>query len=476
MSMLQSYSAQGEVFYDDGGRSRSLSHFLGILKRRALYCAGAFLTVLLIGAFVTAIQRPIYEAKGKVLVESQEIPTDLVRPTVTQTANERIQVIQQRIMTRDNLLALVNKYKMFASEQRWMSATDILDLMRERTQFELVDIDSTLGGNSTSGGNATPGRPKSAPKPPGAPISTIAFTVSFQYENPEITSRVANDFLTLILSEDARNRTNSATETTAFLTRESQRLQGELAAIEAQITESTTKGTDPTAGPSAAPMDPAKIQIVELTKLKEELAQKSSIYSAEHPAIKALKKKVAAMEELAAQTPAAASAQANRGLVELQRQAATAQKNLDETNKKLDEARLGEKLERDQQSERLQVIEQPVQPQQPIRPNRIKLLALSFALAIAAGAGTVFAAETFDSSIRHSRELLGVASGRLIVSIPYIATRAETVRRRRRFWLSAGVILLLLVAGVVGFVFFGPPIDPSRINQFLLDRLTQLTK
>jgi uncharacterized protein involved in exopolysaccharide biosynthesis len=449
--MLQSYSAQGEAFYDGGAQGIGLSQSLQILKRRALYCAAAFSIILLAGAFVTAIQRPIYEAKGKVLVESQGIPTDLVKPTVTQSANERIQVIQQRIMTRDNLLALVNKYKMFAREQQWMSATDILDLMRERTKFDLVDI------------NATPGRPG---------LSTIAFTVSFDYENPEITVRVANDILTLILSEDARSRTNSATETTTFLASESQRLQGELAAIEVQINENKTKAVDPT----VPAMDPTKFQVMELTKLKEELAQKSSIYSAEHPAIKALKKKISAMEELVAQTPSAAIAQVSAGLIELQRQAAATEKNLEETNKKLDEARLGEKLERDQQSERLQVIEQPVQPQNPIKPNRIKLLALSFALAIAAGAGAVFAAESFDKSIRNARQLIGVANGRLIVSIPYIATRTETVRRRSRFLLSVGILLILLVAGVVGFIFFGPPIDPSWIKQFSLDRLTGLTK
>ena len=449
--MLQSYTAPSEVLYEGGGQGLDLSHFWGILKRRALYCVAAFSLVLLLGAFITAIQRPIYQAQGKVLVESQGIPTDLVRPTVTQTANERIQVIQQRIMTRDNLLALVNKYKMFSREQQWMSATDILDLMRERTLFELVDL------------NATPGR---------SGTSTIAFTIKFQYENPDIASRVANDILTLILSEDARNRTNSATETTTFLTRESQRLQGELAALEAQIAANRTKITDPTVGA----MDPAKLQVVELTKLKEELAQKSSIYSAEYPGIKTLKKRIAAMEQLVAQTPSAAIAQENSGIFELQRQAAATEKSLDDTNKKLDAARLGEKLERDQQSERLQVIEQPVQPSKPIKPNKIKLLSLSFALAMAAGAGAIFAAESLDKSIRNSRELLRVAGGRLIVSIPYIATRAETFRRKSRFIGLAGILLILLLAGVVGFVLFGPPIDPSWINQFTLERLTALTK
>jgi uncharacterized protein involved in exopolysaccharide biosynthesis len=448
--MLQTYSAQSEAYFDRDGAGVSLGHFLQILKRRSLYFVVLSSVVLLLGAFVTAIQRPIYHAEGRVLVESQQIPTDLVMPTVTDTANERIQVIQQRILTRDHLLALVNKYGMFARERQWMSDTELLDLMREHTKFELVDIDTT-------------GRQSAA--------STIAFTVSFEYDNPEVTQRVVSDFLTLILDEDARNRTNRAAETTNFLTRESESLQGKLAAIEAQITENQNQPHDDTTS-----TDPARIQAADLTKLKEDLAEKSAIYSDAHPSVIALKKKIAAMEALVAKTPSPAAAQANSGLIELERQQIETEKGLEENNKKLEEARLGEKMERDQQSERLEVIEQPVLPQTPVRPNRLKLLAITLALAMVVGAGAVFAAESLDSSIRHSRELLGVANGRLIVSIPYIATRAETFRRKSRLAILASIVGVLLLTGLVGFLFFGPPIDLTWVNQFWLDHLTRLTK
>src|SRR5262249_10416304 len=150
--------------------------------RRKFHFLIPFSLVLLIGSFIIAIQQPIFEAKGKVLVETQDIPADLVRPTITDTANQRIQVIQQRIMTRDNLLALVNKYGMFVDERQWMSGTDLLDLMRQRTTFDLVDITSS--------------------KPTLRQTDeTIAFTVSFQYENPAIALNVTNDFMTLILNE-----------------------------------------------------------------------------------------------------------------------------------------------------------------------------------------------------------------------------------------------------------------------------------
>jgi uncharacterized protein involved in exopolysaccharide biosynthesis len=444
--MLRKYSAPNEAFYEGASQNVGLVHYWGILKRRALFFAVPFSIVLLLGTLVIAIQRPIYEAAGKILVESQEIPTDLVKPTVTDSANERIQVMQQRIMTRDNLLALVNKYGMFAGQRQWMSDTQLLDLMRERTKFELVDINSST---------------------PGA--ATIAFTVSFDYENPDVTLSVANDFLTLVLNEDASNRTNRATETTNFLSIESQRLQSELATIEAQIEQIKVQ-------PATSDIsDPAQMQVVELTRLQEDLAQKSSIYSSAHPYLKALRKKIAAMKQLIAHTPHQ-SAPAERGLIELDRQQTAIEKNLEDTNNKLEQARLGEKLERDQQSERLQVIEQPVLPQKPIKPNKLKLLALAFALATMAGAGAVFAAESFDTSIRHSHELIGAANGGLVVSIPYITTRAETFRKKGRNVFVASVFGAVLIAGLAVPFFFGPPIDLSWVNPFWLDHLTRLSK
>ena len=214
--MLQAYnefSEQSDAFESVGGVGQGLSitQYWDIAKRRAIYFILTFVVVLLAGAFVTAIQRPIYEAKGRILVESQQIPTNLVMPTVTESANQRIQVIQQQIMTRDNLMTLVKKYGMFPREQEWMSTTDLLDLMRQRTQFELVGTNSGQPGQNT-----------------------IAFTVSFEYENPDVTLKVTNDLLTLILAEDARSRSTRATETAEFLNRESQRLQGELASIDAR--------------------------------------------------------------------------------------------------------------------------------------------------------------------------------------------------------------------------------------------------
>jgi uncharacterized protein involved in exopolysaccharide biosynthesis len=453
--MLQYASpAPQHGFVEEPGHS-GLEHYIAIAKRRFFYFFIPFVLALVLGFFIVAIQKPIYQAEGKILVETQDIPIDLVRPTVMETANQRVQVIQQRIMTRDNLLAIVKKFDLFPSQQRWMSSSQLLDLMRERTKLKLVDLTLPTQQNNL----------------------TIAFTLSFDYEYPDIAARVANEFLTLVLSEDARNRTNRASETTKFLEQESKRLQGVLASIQAQVAAAALKPPDPLKEVPAQ----IKTQRAELTKLKMELVDKSSTYSEAHPQVKALKKRIAALEKIVSEEPeeskAAAAANTDNGLDVLKQQLTTAEVNLDEANHKLSAARLGESLERNQQSERLQVIEQPVVPQKPIRPSRPKLLALAFVLALFAGVGTVMTAESLDKSIHSAQELAGIVDSRFIVAIPYISTQIEARRKKRRIVLLIGGLVLLALAAIAGALYFGPSIDLSSwVDRSWLDQLTRLSK
>jgi uncharacterized protein involved in exopolysaccharide biosynthesis len=429
--MLDTYAAtQDQVFYDERPGQAGLAHYLDIAKRRLLYFIIPFILVFGAGALVIAIQRPIYLAEGRILVESQDIPADLVRPTVMDTANQRIQVIQQRIMTRDNLLALINKFGLFTSQQKWMAASQLLDLMRERTKLELVDLSHPAQQNNL----------------------TIALKLSFEYENPQLAMRVANEFLTLILAADARTRITRATETTKFLARDVARIEGDLGAVDAQIALARQR-----------PLTLAKSDELgtELTKLKADLLQKSSLYSNAHPEVRALKRRIAALEQAIAKKPPEPDKPVETGLDELLKQRTSVEKNLDEANRKLAAARLGESLERDQQSERLQVIEQPTVPQKPVKPNRPKLFAMAFILAGMVGMGTVIAAESLDRTIRNTQQLFGVVDSHMIVAIPYISTQAEMARRKRKIVLALLFPFVLIGGGVGALLYLGLPTDLS---------------
>src|SRR5262249_460759 len=281
---------------------------------------------------------PTYLSEGKILVESQQIPTDLVRPTVTAAAKERIQVIQQRVTTRDNLLAIADKYQMFADRRDRLSRTELLELMRDSIKVTPIVLDQAAGKNET-----------------------IAVTVGFSNRQPDIATKAANELLTLFLNEDARNRTNRAVETTKFLSREVQRLEGELGSIETKIAEvKRQQRNSPTLQTVGGQLSP-------LAMAKAELAAKSAIYSKSHPELRRLKAQIEALEKMdlgGPQTPAAAAVPVEQNdseaLDALIGKRLTIQNSLETATQKLAAARLGENLERDQFSERLEVIEQAV--------------------------------------------------------------------------------------------------------------------
>jgi len=211
-----------------------------------------------------------------------------------------------------------------------------------------------------------------------------------------------------------------------------ERLQAENAAIEAriaqakeaQLTSSSTSGNDP------------------LAQLKADYLQKSAIYSEKHPVMKALKRQIDAAEKMAGPNPSSEA-----GLDALQSQHEATQKNLEAATAKYSAAQLGEALEKNQQSEKLEVLEQPTLPQEPIKPNRRKILTMSFALAFAAGAGLTLLLELFDKTLRRSSDIYSIVNSDLVVQVPYIATKAEQlqVQRRKKLFIFTAIAALLAV-------------------------------
>src|SRR5438874_2613030 len=128
-------SYQAEV-----GQSRllELSFYWQLIKRRALYFIVPFMLVLPVGLAVAVLLPATYVSEGKILVQSQQIPTELVRPTVTSAAQERIQVIEQRTMTRENLLAIIDKFQLFPNQRNLMSATQLVEMMKKKASIAPV--------------------------------------------------------------------------------------------------------------------------------------------------------------------------------------------------------------------------------------------------------------------------------------------------------------------------------------------------
>jgi len=400
-------------------------YYWELLKRRIFYFVIPFVLIASAGIGTALVWPPTYLSEGKILVQSQQIPTELVRPTVTNAAQERIQVIEQRTMTRENMLAIIDKFQLFPNQRNLMSVTQLVDLMKKKAKIASLAQPLAFSRRSEN--------------------PTIVFTVGFEDSDPAIAARVANELVTRILNEDLRDRTSRATDTTKFLSREMQRLQAENAAIEVKIAEAKQAQMKPT---SANGVD-------QLAQMRAEYSQKSAVYSEKHPLMKALKRQMDAVEKLAAPSVGSDGV----GLEALQSQQETIQKNIEIASAKFAAAQLGEALEKNQQSEKLEVIEQPTVPQEPIKPDRRKIIGMSLLLALAAGGGLIFLLEMLDSTIRRSADIYSLVDSQLVVSVPYIATKDEQLRSKRRIWMLIFVAVpaLLFFLGLVFFLM--PPLD-----------------
>ena len=90
----------------------TLNDYLSILKRRIWQIVVIASVIMIASIFVAVLLPPIYQSTGTILVESQQISNDVIRSSDTSLADERIEVIKRRVMTRENLFRIMQKYNL----------------------------------------------------------------------------------------------------------------------------------------------------------------------------------------------------------------------------------------------------------------------------------------------------------------------------------------------------------------------------
>ena len=275
----------------DFSRFLSPRFYWGLFKRRFLHFVIPVVIILPLGAFVVMSLPALYLSEAKILVELQRIPTDLVKPTVTSMAAERIQVLEQRLLTRDNAMSLIEKFKLFPDRR------GLFFCYRAGGAYASKDAHPT----HRTGREPQFQRPRKHGIHGGIPST----------EDPELAAKVAGELMTLILNEDLRTRTGRATETTRFLGREVTRLQSELAAVEAKLTDVQRAEAEAHADAERRTQEQRQAELEkkqqELNKLKAERLAKANQLSFNHPDVQAIQRRIIALERTFAVPPALSS-------------------------------------------------------------------------------------------------------------------------------------------------------------------------
>ena len=128
-----------------------------------------------------------------------------------------------------------------------------------------------------------------------------------------------------------------------------------------------------------------------------------------------------------------------RGLEQLRAQ-------YDDIQAQINEAQIALNLEEDPTSERFTILEQPTMASSPSSPNRLAVLILTFAIAVALGAVVVAGVERSDQAVRNAQDVVEHLEIPPLVAIPYVENRVDLKRRARRRLLAAGMVSLWIGA------------------------------
>ncbi|MBC8440383.1 MAG: chain-length determining protein [Deltaproteobacteria bacterium] len=191
--------------------------YLAILNRRKWALIVPF--VLIVAAsVVTALMLPsIYKSQATILIEQREIPAEYVTSSMTTYAEQRMQSIKQRVLTSQQLQNLIRQFSLYQKQLEKITIDEIVAEMRKQIVLTPVNVEVA---DRSSGRSAT---------------ATIAFTLSYEGENPEKVQQVVNTIITLFLKEDLKVRTDQASSTHEFLREEAEKIKAKLAEYEKEM-------------------------------------------------------------------------------------------------------------------------------------------------------------------------------------------------------------------------------------------------
>jgi succinoglycan biosynthesis transport protein ExoP len=125
--------------------------------------------------------------------------------------------------------------------------------------------------------------------------------------------------------------------------------------------------------------------------------------------------------------------------------------------KRYEEAQLGESMEQRQKGELFRILAPATPSEQPMAPNRLRLMLVGVALSLGLAAAAVVGAEQLNAAFHSVDDLRAFTSVPVLVSIPRIVTPADTDRRLRRARLAAvtSVVGLVAIVSVCYFIAHG---------------------
>lgn len=402
------------------GQIQSLDEFLSLLlRRRWLIIAVALLGVTLTALYARA--RPdTYESAAVIQVEIPTV-TEQDGTVAPSGAAQLLQAIEQRLTTRENLLAVIARHGLYANLPG-LTDDQKVAILRGALTFQSV-------ASATA-------------QPFGAPPAISAILIFARMDSPDLAARVANDFAQGILDQSTAGQLASARETTTFFATEEARVWQQIVALEAEI--AAFKNANAAAMPER--LSAQRDELVALDADLRDLAQSRVAVEGQRNAIgsrdglratqlrtlddldaqltvldaqsASLQTRRAEIEAALAQTP-----EVDRVLSGYDRRLAQLQGQHDVVTRRMAEAETSQRLAEARQSERFTLLERATVPQFATGGGGRKLVLAGAVVSLLAGVTLAFVLDLLNPVVRTAAQMQRQLDLRPVVSIPDLGSQ-----------------------------------------------------
>jgi len=206
-----SRDAVGEAPNADLGET--ISRFVDAIIRHRWWAILTAATIIIGTAVLLVLLPNHYTSEATIIVVQQSVPERYVVPTATTDLNRVLQAMMQEVLSRPQLLALIEEFGLYRKEREHLPPERILSRMRDDIDVKPLD---PVGGSSGQ-------------------RDLNAFKISFTASTPAIAQEVTSRLTSIFIQTNLTSRARQATNTTAFLHEQLEAARAKLAASEQKL-------------------------------------------------------------------------------------------------------------------------------------------------------------------------------------------------------------------------------------------------
>ena len=271
------------LFDNQAGQPESqldIGYYVNLVLRRRWFVIIPFFLALIAGIYLAVALPKKFQAETLILIEPQRVPDNYVQAIVSSDLESRIATIKEMILSRTNLLKIIDNFNIFTGpEYADMFLDDKIEAMRKYTTVDIVSDRRNRTAN--------------------------AFKITFEAEEPRKVMQVVNAMATLVIDQNLKVRESQAVGTVEFLENELVKMRGRLEQVEAKLKDfrETHMGELP---------DQLASNLMVLERLQQQLSDRQKGLRDEKNRLSSLENQIQLAREQAAMTVTAPAATENR--------------------------------------------------------------------------------------------------------------------------------------------------------------------